>query len=313
MKRALKITLGILGVIAVIVAGAATLITIRNAQAAADIEREYQAMRVQPIANLGATRTLRILPLVEEAAGRDGVQIEHGVSYLVRTDDVTLLVDLGQNVQAASPSPLEHNMEQLGVTTGDFDTLFFSHSHPDHVGGRAWWQGATFSLGNQQTDLSGKRVFAPAPMTYPGLSPVVVTEPIVIAQGVASLGVLPFAEVFPLNVFAPRNVEQTLAVNVEGKGIVLITGCGHPGVPNMLARAQALFDQPIIGILGGLHYETTDLAVLQPGIESLKALHPQIVGLSPHDSTPQAIEAFRQAFPDAYRDIAVGQEIVIGD
>ena len=313
MKRALKIALSILGVIVVIVAGAAAVIALRNAQAAADIEREYPAMQAQPIADPGATRTLRILPLVEEAAGREGVQIEHGVSYLVRTDGLTLLMDMGQNAKATSPSPLEYNMQQLGVTTGDFDTLFFSHPHPDHVGGLTWLQGATFSLGNRQMDLSGKRVFAPAPMTYPGLSPVVVTEPMVIANGVASLGALPFAEVFPLSIFAPRGVEQTLAVNVEGKGIVLITGCGHPGLPHMLARAQAVFDQPIIGILGGLHYETADLTALQPGIESLKALHPQIVGLSPHDSTPQAIEAFRQAFPDAYRDIAVGQEIVIGD
>ncbi len=313
MRTFTKITLGALGAVAIVAAGAAGFLAIRAAQADADIAREYETMPAPPAIDPGATKTLRILPLVDEAAGRDDLRIEHGVSYLIQTDDTTILMDVGQNAQATSPSPLEHNMQQLGVTLDDFDLLFFSHLHPDHVGGRAWWQADTFSLGNQQVDLNGKTVYAPAPMTYPGLSPIVVREPVAIADGVASLGALPFVEVFPLSIFMPRNVEQVLAVNVEGKGVVLITGCGHPGLPRMIARAEALFRQPVVGVIGGLHYETTDVASLQPGIDMLGALDMQIVALSPHDSTSQAIEAFRQAFPASHREIAVGQEIVIGD
>ena len=42
---------------------------------------------------------------------------------------------------------------------------------------------------------------------------------------------------------------------MEGKGIVLIMGCGHPTVERIVARAEALFEQPVAGVAGGFHYE----------------------------------------------------------
>ena len=45
----------------------------------------------------------------------------------------------------------------------------------------------------------------------------------------------------------------------------------------------------------------------------MKKCVPKVVGLSPHDSCDEVIEAFRQAFPDAYQAIEVGRKIVIGD
>lgn len=40
-------------------------------------------------------------------------------------------------------------------------------------------------------------------------------------------------------------LEQSLAVNVEGKGIVLIIGYGHQTIEKIIERAQELFDEPI--------------------------------------------------------------------
>ena len=42
--------------------------------------------------------------------------------------------------------------------------------------------------------------------------------------------------------------EQALAIRVEGKGIVLIVGCGHQGLANLLTRSAQLFDEPIYGM-----------------------------------------------------------------
>ncbi len=59
------------------------------------VEQEWQTARVEKMADIGTTRSLQILPLFEEAAARDDLQAEHGVSYLVKTDKLNLLLDVG--------------------------------------------------------------------------------------------------------------------------------------------------------------------------------------------------------------------------
>jgi 7,8-dihydropterin-6-yl-methyl-4-(beta-D-ribofuranosyl)aminobenzene 5'-phosphate synthase len=202
-------------------------------------------------------------------------------------------------------------MQRLSVTLDDVQVLAISHNHPDHVGGVSWWRANTFSFGNQQLDLSGKLVYVPEAMTYPGLSPIVADQPQRVAPGVATLGTIPFAEVWQVALFRARNAEQAMAVNVAGRGVVLITGCGHQTLPKLIARAQALFDEPIVGIVGGLHFEGASAQAMEPYIRQVGALGPQLVALSPHDSGDAARQAFRQAFPDAYQEIRIGQPIQV--
>ncbi|HEX2907064.1 MAG TPA: hypothetical protein VHO69_09410 [Phototrophicaceae bacterium] len=111
---------------------------------------------------------------------------------------------------------------------------------------------------------------------------------------------------------ADPDVEQSLLVNVEGVGVVVIAGCGHPGIQKMMQRADALFDEPIVGFVGGLHYPTSDGRDIQPNLDFLKTYHPVIVAPSAHDSSQPALDAIRAAFPEAYRDMVVEQEIVVG-
>jgi 7,8-dihydropterin-6-yl-methyl-4-(beta-D-ribofuranosyl)aminobenzene 5'-phosphate synthase len=265
-----------------------------------------------PIANLGTTRALEIIPLVDEMASGPEFQAEHGVSYLIRTDDATILFDVGQNTNATDPSPLQANMQRLGISPYDVQIIVISHNHPDHTGGMAWWRAGTFSLGNQQIDLGSKPLYVPTTLTYPGLMPLVASQPQKIAEGVATLGTIAFAEVWQLALFQARNVEQALAVHVEGSGIVIITGCGHQTLPKLMARTQVLFDEPIVGIVGGLHYENADAQAVEPDIQRLRALQPQLIALSPHDSEAVARQAFRDAFPDIYQDVMVGRPIQFG-
>ena len=122
-----------------------------------------------------------------------------------------------------------------------------------------------------------------------------------------------------------------MAVNVSGKGIVLILGCGHQTLPRVLERAEALFDQPIYGLVGGLHYAVTtakgigykymgngrvpwkpySMEDISYNINMLKIRDPKLVGVSPHDSCDDVIAEFRNAFGEAYRSIEVGKKISI--
>jgi 7,8-dihydropterin-6-yl-methyl-4-(beta-D-ribofuranosyl)aminobenzene 5'-phosphate synthase len=96
---------------------------------------------------------------------------------------------------------------------------------------------------------------------------------------------------------------------VKGKGIFLIVGCGHMGLKTLLKRAKALFNQPIAGVIGGLHYGKQKEEDLQAEIQALREIQPRLIALSPHDSYPEALKAFESAFPDVYQTIKVGEEI----
>jgi 7,8-dihydropterin-6-yl-methyl-4-(beta-D-ribofuranosyl)aminobenzene 5'-phosphate synthase len=304
--------LKIAGALAITAAVATGLFLVRHSLAAAAVEREWQTATVQRLGDFGSTESLEILPLIDEAASRDDLMSEHGVAYLIRTDHQTILMDLGWNAAGTDPSPLLHNMRSLGIELADIDAIVISHLHPDHVGGLGWWLRSTFSFGKEQIDLDKRQVYAPAPLSYPNLTPVIAAEPTVISNGVATAGAIGFVDVFPLSLWQPRRAEQALAVNVADRGIVLITGCGHPTLERLVARAQALFDEPVVGIVGGLHYENMSAEDVLPHIQYLQELRPQLVALSPHDSSAAAIEAFRDAFPDVYRDITVGRPITFG-
>ena len=81
------------------------------------------------------------------------------------------------------------------------------------------------------------------------------------------------------------------------------------GLEALLRRAESVFDAPVVGVVGGLHYGNADAAALQPEIDLVQTLDPILVALSPHDSSTAVLGLFAQAFPDAYTSIRVGQSI----
>ncbi len=292
--------------LALIAIGYEAFIAIRNARIDAQVNKEIQNTVYAKVGDIGSTKKLIVLPLFEEAASRDGLIAAHGVSYLIYTDQTTILFDAGFDT-----SILQHNMQQLGISIKDIDAIVISHDHPDHVGGYAWWPNHTFSLMNTQPDLGSIPVYVPEEMNYPSLRPILAAQPQKIAAGVYSMGTIPYREVASMSKYQLIRTEQALAVNVEGMGIVIISGCGHPGVQNMFNRAAMLFDTPVVGMIGGLHYENKNKSALQGDIELLQAHHLRLLSISPHDSEPATIQIFREAFPEIYQDLAVGREINI--
>ena len=287
---------------------------------------------IQKVKELGTTQTLEVLPLIDWHTSNEQLTGEPGVSYLIKTDQSTILFDVGLNSKRIDTSPLLHNMKHLAVTIDAIDTIVISHNHRDHVGGRIWSENMTFSLGDEQIDLGKKKVFTPIPMTYPGQSPVCTENPTKISAGVTTTGVIA-NQLF----FGGLITEQAIAVNVLGKGIVLIVGCGHQGLDKLLKRAEVLFDTPVYGLIGGLHYPVTDsrlmiwgvkvqkyfvtgktpwdsitLKDVRNNINLLKKRKPEIVALSAHDSCDASIEEFRKSFGVNYRDVKVGEAIVVG-
>ena len=290
----------------------AVVVFIRLQFASANVHRDLDALSsVTPI-EIGETSKLEILPLYENAVSKPYLQSGLGVSYLIKTDTATILMDVGNNPDGIEPSPLEQNMAKLGVSLDQVDMIVISHTHFDHNGGQKWQSQGTFSIaGDSQIPLGDRPIYVPEEWTYPGSNPIFAKLPIKIAEGLATTGSIPYIYPFPAWLAIPQGAEQSLAINVKDVGIVLITGCGHMGLDSLIAHARANFDKPIVGVVGGLHETNTTIQDLQSDIQLLQALQPRLVAVSPHDSYTPALTAFEQAFPDAYQSIQVGLPVVI--
>jgi 7,8-dihydropterin-6-yl-methyl-4-(beta-D-ribofuranosyl)aminobenzene 5'-phosphate synthase len=325
IQQVIVVSLGVL----VLVAAGGLVVRFHLGRRRAD--QMWAAARYPKLKDIGTVKHLAILPLIDRHTARDDLMGESGVSYLVRADDTTILFDVGLNQRKEHPSPLLRNMQALGVTVEEVDYIVISHLHLDHVGGMEYQRKRTFALSGEPLDLSGITAFVPEPMSHPTAKAEVVEGPRSIAPGVASLGAIP-RQLF----FFGWTPEQSLVVKVEGKGIVLITGCGHSTIQRIVERAEMLFDEPIYGVVGGLHYPVTiprgggsrvpvqrifgtgkwpwdpiNPEDVEAGIACLQRRHPQLVALSPHDSCDWSIETFRRAFGGAYQDVRVGEEIVV--
>ena len=96
---------------------------------------------------------------------------------------------------------------------------------------------------------AGKPCFLPDQAEVKNLNPEIVAGPRLLAAGIASTG--PLARSL---FFLGWTEEQALIARVEGKGLVVVTGCGHPTIQLILHMVRRLFDEPIYAIGGGLHF-----------------------------------------------------------
>jgi 7,8-dihydropterin-6-yl-methyl-4-(beta-D-ribofuranosyl)aminobenzene 5'-phosphate synthase len=309
------------------VAGLAALAG-RYAAGAARADREWPAQVEAALGGLGEVDEVSILPLVERLVPvGSGLRGEPGVSYLVSAGRRRVLFDSG--LSGGKPqSALAHNARALGVPFAGLDAVVISHLHADHVGGLRAMRQHTFTFSGEPLEPRGVPAHVPTQMRHPRADVVVTSGPAVIGPGMAVLPPLP-----RMLFWIGYVTEQVLVVNVRGFGLVLISGCGHPRIEQILGVTERVLDVPIRAVVGGLHLPVhaagTPLvpqAILgnphppwQPisehdaehVIEEIQARGPQLVALSGHDSTPWTYRAFGRAFGDRYRTLRTGEELRI--
>jgi 7,8-dihydropterin-6-yl-methyl-4-(beta-D-ribofuranosyl)aminobenzene 5'-phosphate synthase len=302
-------------------------LTARYAAGVARTDRSWPVQVEPGLRDLGEVDEVSILPLVERLTvdGR-GLIGEPGVSYLVRTGTTRLLFDSGLSGGRAR-SALAHNAGVLGVDLGDLDAVVISHLHLDHVGGWRALRQRTFAFSGEALEPRGVPAHVPTEMQHPRADVIPTTGPRVVAPGIAVLPPL------PRMLFLGPIAEQALVVNVRGFGLVLITGCGHPRIEQILTVTEQVLDVPIRAVVGGLHLPVhpagTPLvpqALLgnphppwQPigerdaahVLDEIDARGPRLVALSGHDSTPWTFDAFGRRFGDRYQPLRVGDELRI--
>jgi 7,8-dihydropterin-6-yl-methyl-4-(beta-D-ribofuranosyl)aminobenzene 5'-phosphate synthase len=106
--------------------------------------------------------------------------------------------------------------------------------------------------------------------------------------------------------------DQALVVNVRGKGLVVLTGCGHAGAINTLRYAQNLTGVDIVyALLGGLHLTGTIFEPIIPRtVSELKALAPRLI-MPGHCTGWKATHALARELPEAFVQPSVGTRLLI--
>jgi 7,8-dihydropterin-6-yl-methyl-4-(beta-D-ribofuranosyl)aminobenzene 5'-phosphate synthase len=106
--------------------------------------------------------------------------------------------------------------------------------------------------------------------------------------------------------------DQALVVNVRGKGLVVLSGCGHAGIVNIVSHAQALTGVTQVGaVIGGFHLGGDYFQQRVPEVvRDLVALNP-IVLAPAHCTGYRAAFAIYQALPQAFVQNTVGTRITL--
>lgn len=199
-----------------------------------------------------------------------------GFSAFLELSGRKILFDAG-----ADRLVLEHNVKALGIDISGVTDLFLSHPHCDHIGG------LSYVLENAKA----VRIWAPWVMEdY--LRPRVkaakaelflVKGPRNLWEGLWSTG--------PMG----RGIKEHGLIVATSEGPILFTGCAHPGVHRLAARAVSLVGEELRAVMGGFHLaglaESQLAAVMENLVGLTRAVFPG------HCTGESATTALLMAFP----------------
>ena len=197
-----------------------------------------------------------------------------GFSCLVKIEDKNILFDTGPDSET-----LLSNMEKMKIDPKEIDFIFISHLHGDHTGG----------LPGILKIKSNLKVYKPESFSGP-------TQ---IINGVWTTGPL-----------GSDIKEQSLIIESE-RGLIIITGCAHPGVVNIIKKAKEMFpNENVYLVLGGFHLSGASDSELKKIINEFKKLGVQKVAPC-HCSGDRCRELFKQEYKENFIENGVGKIIEI--
>ena len=233
----------------------------------------------------------KITIVFDNYAYLEGFPTLWGFSCFVEAPEATFLFDTGSNGRV-----LLQNMAHLGVDLKKAEALVLSHPHWDHIGG-------VDSVLEAHPDM---RLFVPS-----SLSRHLIRDLDRLSLGVTVIGKEPvrmFDDVWSTGVMGEIG-EQSAVIETE-KGLVVITGCAHPGVERIAARATRMFDKPIVLLMGGFHLMYSSAEEIAGVIDTLESLGVQHV-CPTHCSGDLAIDMFAKRFGDRFIRGGVGRVLEV--
>jgi 7,8-dihydropterin-6-yl-methyl-4-(beta-D-ribofuranosyl)aminobenzene 5'-phosphate synthase len=265
---------------------------------------------------------------------------EHGLSLLITVyrDGVghTVLLDTGYN-----SATMLHNMDYLDVDPAGIEAVVLSHGHMDHSGGL---YPLLKKLGRTVTVVAHPDVFRQRFLVRPQLgkvsfpltadivnlrelnaefveanAPVFLAENTILVSGEVPRST-PFEKGMP-GAFMEEHGEmvpdairddQTVLINLAGRGLVVISGCAHSGIINSVRYARQLTGESrVAAVIGGFHLSGSDMEpLIDSTLSELKQLSPELI-MPMHCTGWNAIQRLQGAFPKSFVLSSVGTKLVL--
>jgi len=214
---------------------------------------------------------------------------EWGFSCLLETPGKMILFDTG-----GDGGILFENMRQLGIDSDRIAVVVLSHDHWDHTGGLRW-------LLNRN-----KRITVHVLPSFSSEIKEVVKEAgvdLVEAPGPTSLS----DRVVTTGKLGTGIEEQSLVARTS-KGLVIITGCAHPGIENIIEHVRKTAGDDISMAFGGFHLRDASEIELMSIIAAFRKYGIRKAGPC-HCSGELCRKLFREEYRGDYLDIGAGMVI----
>jgi 7,8-dihydropterin-6-yl-methyl-4-(beta-D-ribofuranosyl)aminobenzene 5'-phosphate synthase len=211
---------------------------------------------------------MKVTIIYDNEAFDKNLEADWGFSCFIEVFGRKILFDTG-----AKSDILLNNMKKLNIDPGLVDMIFISHAHWDHTGGLLSF-----------LKINPAKLYIPSScQEVPGSKELIkVTGPVEIHENIFSTGEL-------------CGQEQSLAIK-HNKGVVVVAGCSHPGVREILKAASNY--GKVVTLIGGLHgFKEFDL------IQDLETICPT--------HCTQFKQKIRQLYPDKYIEGGAGRIITI--
>ena len=264
---------------------------------------------------------VRLTTLNDNTAGRWDMVAEWGLSILVQTDELTVLLDTGQK------DAIIHNAEALKIDLGTVDKVVWSHGHVDHIGGL---RPLLVRARKDMEIIAHPSALEPKYVRHPkekerslfigmpylkenienlGAHFTLSREPVWLSEHILTTGEIPLITGYE-KVDADAQVkhdgqiqedtipdDQALIIKT-GDGLVVVLGCAHRGIINTLRSAQKLTGvEHIHTVVGGAHLRGDTTEQIERTITDLKDFGIEHLGLL-HCTSMPAIVRLAQEFGD---------------
>jgi 7,8-dihydropterin-6-yl-methyl-4-(beta-D-ribofuranosyl)aminobenzene 5'-phosphate synthase len=268
---------------------------------------------------------------------RGNLYAEHGLSCHIESvvdgRSHSLLFDFGRTFHG-----FNSNIDTLKIDFDKLEALALSHGHNDHWGGfveilksrkEKIPKGIPLYVGEEAFAESGQgeRVAHRPPKKEDieslGLVEVIeIKDPTPIVPGAYLTGriekVTDYEKVDPGRWVKigdnrePENFigEQSVVLNLEGKGLVVVTGCGHVGVVNTVKHAQKITGvRKVHAIMGGFHLTGAKEELIRRTVADIKAMTPDYI-MPMHCTGFEATGVFAKEMPDQFILNTVGTRYI---
>lgn len=236
---------------------------------------------------LSANENVRFTIVYNNVPYNENLTTAWGMSCLIEFKDKYLLFDTG-----GDGSILLENMKKLEIDPKMIDIVILSHIHADHVDG-LW----SFLEEN-------KNIVVYLPKSFPEDFKNRITNKEAMCVSIKKDTMI-YEDIYSTGEMGGFWLkEQSLIIDTP-KGIIVVTGCAHPGVVNIVKKAKELLNKNVYMVLGGFHLMAYSEDEVNEIIKDLKELDIEKIAPS-HCTGGRPIELFREAWGENFYDLGCG-------